>query len=72
MTSDVLCPNCGRKLLVDWELVDATSVAGSSEFVWCNGNVAVIYTHKLTCPLCGAELEISHTLVPHFTAEFAR
>lgn len=61
MTSDVYCPRCGRKLLVDWEFKRAP------EIVW-----RVSYKSERTCPCCGAELEIGHVLVPHFTAEFAR
>ena len=74
MTRDVLCPNCGHKLLVDWEFGDATATAGLGDAV-CDyeGYMShVLYDHRRRCPLCGAELEISHKLVPHFIAEFAR
>lgn len=73
MTSDVYCPRCGRKLLVDWEFGDATATAGLSDAVLFERHTAyVLYANRRKCPLCGTELEISHTLVPHFTAEFAR
>ena len=74
MTSDVYCPKCGRKLLVDWDFGDATATTGFGDAV-CDyeGYMShVLYDNELTCPFCGTELEISHTLVPHFTAEFAR
>lgn len=74
MTSDVLCPNCGRKLLVEWEFGDATATTGFGDAV-CDeeGYMShVLYDYRRNCPLCGTELEISHMLVPHFVAEFAR
>ena len=58
--AEVFCPNCGFGMFVGWEMIDDDSV-------W-----SVKYDHKRKCPYCGAELEISHVLVPHFTAEFAR
>lgn len=74
MTSDVYCPKCGRKLFVEWAFGDATATAGLGDAV-CDyeGYMShVLYDHKRKCPCCGAELEIGHVLVPHFTAEFAR
>lgn len=74
MTSSVFCPKCGRKMLVDWEFGDATATNGFGDAV-CDyeGYMShVLYDHKRSCPFCGTELEISHVLVPHFTAEFAR
>lgn len=83
MTSDVYCPRCGHKLLVDWEFEEVVKISSDSaadgtehvlygderdpEIVW-----RVSYKSERTCPCCGAELEIGHVLVPHFTAEFAR
>jgi DNA-directed RNA polymerase subunit RPC12/RpoP len=74
MTSDVYCPKCGRKLLVGWEFGAATATNGFGDAV-CDfeGYMShVLYDYKRKCPYCGTELEISHVLVPHFTAEFAR
>lgn len=83
MTSDVFCPCCGHKLLVDWEFEEVVMISSDSaadgtehvlygderdpEIVW-----RISYKRYTRCPVCGTELEISHTLVPHFTAEFAR
>ena len=83
MTSDVYCPRCGHKLLVDWEFEEVVMISSDAAtdgtehvlygderdpgFVW-----HVKYDNSRKCPYCGTELEISHVLVPHFTAEFAR
>lgn len=83
MTNSVFCPKCGRKMLVDWEfstvhMIDDDSAADGMEHVLYGDEIdpiivwSVKYDHKRKCPYCGAELEISHVLVPHFTAEFAR
>lgn len=83
MTSDVFCPKCGCRVLFDWEFEDVAMISSDaaadgtehvlygderdSEIVW-----RISYKSERKCPCCGTELEISHTLVPHFTAEFAR
>ena len=83
MTSDVYCPRCGHKLLVDWEFEEVAMISSDAaadgtehvlygderdpEVVWRIG-----YKSERKCPCCGTDLEISHVLVPHFTAEFAR
>lgn len=83
MTSSVFCPNCGFGMFVDWEfsevhMIDDDSAADGMEHVLYGDERdpmivwSVKYDHKRTCPCCGTELEISHVLVPHFTAEFAR
>lgn len=91
MTSDVYCPCCGHKLLVDWEFEEVVMISSDSaadgtehvlygderapEIVWRISHKIVwriSYKRYTRCPVCGTKLEISHTLVPHFTAEFAR
>lgn len=83
MTSDVYCPRCGHKLLVDWEfeevvMISSDSAADGTEHVLYGDERdpmivwRISYKRYTRCPVCGTKLEISHTLVPHFTAEFAR
>ena len=68
------CPYCCRPVTVswDWETENLAYMGGEDGEVVTEAPAIsgsrVAYERRVTCPTCGAQLRVSHELVPEFYA----
>lgn len=68
------CPRCHREFLVHWfwETENLAYISGEDGEVVTEAPAIsgsrVAYERHVTCPTCGAQLRVSHELVPEFYA----